>query len=59
MRAQWQDRRGEAGGVCVITGMCVNYTAPPINQGHNLGTREDGHEGGGSQFEGVIGGTAR
>lgn len=42
--------------------MCVNYTPPPINQGHKLGKQEDGQQGGGSrgsQFEGVIGGTAR
>lgn len=45
--------------VCVITGMCVNYAPPPINQGHKLGKQEDGHQGGGRQLEGVIGGTAR
>lgn len=45
MRVQWQDRRG--GGV--ITGMCVNYAPPPINQGRTLGKREDGHGGGGKR----------
>lgn len=46
--------KGEAGGVCVITGMCVNYAPAPINQGHKLGKQEDGGRGGGSrgrQFE--------
>lgn len=54
MRVQWQDRRGGGvqEGVCVITGMCVNYAPPPINQGRTLGKREDGHGGGGGGGQG-------
>lgn len=50
---------GGGGGVCVITGMCVNYAPPPINQGHKLGKQEDGHRGGGSKRGQFEGGTAR
>lgn len=46
LRVQWQDRRGGGGVGGIISGMCVNCTPPPINQGDKQEEEEEGKQGG-------------
>lgn len=58
MRVQWQQGGGLEG---VRSGMCVNYTLPPINQGDKKEVEERKSRMGKrrSQGEGVIRGMTR